>query len=231
VRTFSQPFFCLLVVVSALDQFDDGAAAQEKTESKSRRSVTTTEWPSLRGVLAVEDVRRSLELNDDEQEKVRLFVRNDRRGRPAFNPSDDDTTANPPEHAWQGELRQQERWLKVIVGAERYARIRQLQAQAGGLPGAFTRDEPSDRLGITGEQRNQARKEIRAAAEQMTDRFHAVAPGDFTENARARSELYEKLAPALTALLTEEQKVKWAEMVGEPADEELILKIRTLGGR
>src|SRR5205807_1112159 len=106
--------------------------------------------------------------------------------------SADDSTVDPPEHAWQGELRQQERWLKAIVGEERYARIRQLQAQAGGLPGALTRDEPSLQLGITSEQRNQARKEIRAAAEEMTDRFHAVAPGDFTENARARSELYEK---------------------------------------
>jgi hypothetical protein len=221
----------LLVVGSALALFEDQVQAQEKSESKNRRSITTTEWPSLRGVLTVEDVRRSLELNDDEQEKIRLFVRNDRRGRLALNISADDSTADPPEHAWQGELRQQERWLKAIVGEERYVRIRQLQAQAGGLPGALTRDEPSLHLGITTEQRNQARKEIRAAVEQMTDRFHAVAAGDFTENARVRSELYEKLAPALTALLSEEQKEKWAEMIGEPADDELILKIRRLGGR
>jgi hypothetical protein len=221
----------LLVVVSALALLENRAPAQEKGESKNRRSIRTTEWPSLRGVLTVDDVRQSLELNDDEQEKIRLFVKNDRRGRLALNVSADDSGADPPEHAWQRDLQQQERWLKAIVGDERYVRIRQLQAQGGGLPGAFIRDEPSDRLGITSEQRNQARKEIRAAADAMTDRFHAVAADDFTENARVRSELYEKLNPALTALLTEEQKEKWAEMIGEPADDELILKIRRLGGR
>lgn len=229
MRTIQQPFFGLLVVVSALALFAARAPAQEKSEPKSRRTITTTEWPSLRGVLSVEEVRDLLELNDDEQERVRLFVKNDRRGRPAPDP--DQAPADPPAHAWQGELRQQERWLKAIVGDERYVRVRQLQAQAGGLPGAFTRDEPSDRLGITLEQRNKARKEIRAAADEMTDRFHAVSPGDFTENARARSELYEKLTPTLAALLTDEQKEKWAEMTGEPADDELILKVRRLGGR
>src|SRR5207248_10524027 len=129
VRTYPKLFFRLLVAISALAVFEVRAPTQETTESKSRRTIRTTEWPSLRGVVAVEEVRRSLELNDDEQEKIRLFVRNDRRGRIALNISADDSAADPPEHAWQGELRQQERWLKAIVGEERFARTRQLQAQ------------------------------------------------------------------------------------------------------
>jgi hypothetical protein len=207
------------------------APGQEKTDSQSRRTVTTTEWPSLRGVLAIEDVRQLLNLNDEEQEAIRRFVRDE---RPRRGGRDDDPDSPPPPPAapaWQAALYRQERRLKRILGDERYQRIRQLQAQAGGLPAAFTRDDPSQQLGVTAEQRSQARKEIRAAAEKMNDRFQAVPRNRYEEQARLRTELYDSLTPQLTALLTEAQTEKWAEITGEPGDATLILKIRTLGGR
>ncbi len=99
------------------------------------------------------------------------------------------------------------------------------------MPAAFTRDDPSRQLGVTNEQRSEARKAIRAAAEKMNDRFRAVPRNQYEEQARLRTELYESLAPELTALLTDEQKEKWAAMTGEPADPALILRIRSLVGR
>jgi hypothetical protein len=207
------------------------ASAQEKSAAPARRTVTTTEWPSLRGVLAIDDVRNLLKLTDDEDEAIRRFVRDERPRRGGL---DDDGGGPPPPPdtpAWQATLFRQERRLKRILGDDRYHRIRQLQAQAGGLPAAFTRDDPSQQLGVTAEQRSQARKEIRAAAEKMNDRLQAVPKDRYEEHARLRTELYESLAPQLTALLTDAQKEKWAEITGEPGDAALILKIRTLGGR
>jgi hypothetical protein len=207
------------------------APAQEKADSPSRRTVTTTEWPSLRGVLAIDDVRDLLNLTDEEKDAIRRFVR-DERPRRGGRDDDPDSPPPPPDApAWQATLYRQERRLKRILGDERYLRIRQLQAQAGGLPAAFTSDDPSLQLGVTTEQRGQARKEIRAAAEKMNDRFQAVPKNQYEEQARLRTELYESLTPQLTALLTDAQKEKWAEITGEPGDATLILKIRTLGGR
>jgi len=204
------------------------ASGQEKVDPQNRRSITTTEWPSLKGVLAVQEVRDLLELSDEEQIDIRLFVDGK---RPRRSDDDEPTTATPPPEGappWQVELYRQERRLKRILGDERYTRIRQLQAQAGGLPGALTRDDPSTRLEVTAEQRSQARREVQAAADKMSDKFHAIPVQEFEKKARLRTELYDEVAPQLTALLTDEQKAKWAEMTGEPADPALILRIRTL---
>jgi len=204
--------------------------AQEKNGSQNRRTVATTEWPSLRGVLVIGEVRDLLHLTDEEKDEVERFVRGRRPGQ-----SDDNWPVLPqlpPDAApWQAELQRQERRLRGILGDERYARIRQFQAQAGALPAAFTRDDPSLQLGVTSEQRSEARKVIRAAAEKMNDRFHSVPRNQYEEQARLRTELYESLAPELAALLTDEQKEKWAAMTGEPADVALILRIRSLVGR
>jgi hypothetical protein len=207
------------------------ASGQEKVDPQNRRSITTSEWPSLKGVLAIGEVRNLLELTDDEQDEVRLFVDGK---RPRRRDDDEPTTATPPPPdapGWQMELYRQERRLKRILGDERYTRIRQIQAQAGGLPGAMTREDPSTRLEVTAEQRSQARKELRTVADKMADRFHEIPRGAYDKQAKLRTEMYDDVAPQLMAILTDEQKAKWAEMTGEPADPELILRIRTLGGR
>jgi hypothetical protein len=231
VLTRRLQFFLFAACVAGLLWAGVIIPAQEKSDSRSRRAVTTTEWPSLRGVLAVEDVRHLLQVNDEEQEEIRLFVEGKRSRQRESDRNTDELPLPDNAPAWQIELRRQERRLKRILGDERYVRIRQLQAQAGGLAAAFTRDDPSLQLAVSPEQRNQARKEIRAAADKMMDRFRSV-PGDrFVEQARLRTELYEHVAPELQRLLTDEQKAKWAEKTGEPAAETLNLQIRTLGGR
>jgi hypothetical protein len=209
------------------------ASGQEKAETQNRKSITTSEWPSLRGVLAIGEVRQLLELNDEEQDEIRLFV-DDKRQRRGRDDEPVETVSPPPSDdapVWQRELYRQERRLTRIVGKERFVRIRQIQAQAGGLPGALTRDDPSTRLEVTAEQRSQARKELRAIADKKTDQFHTIPARDHDQQAKFRSEMYDEVAPQLMEILTDEQKAKWVEMTGEPADPALILRIRTLGGR
>src|SRR5262249_2529721 len=152
---------------------------------------------------AVEEVRNLLELTDEEQVEIRRFVEGKRSRQPEGDNKPDESPLPPDAPAWQIELRRQERRLNRILGDERYARIRQLQAQAGGRPPAFTRDDPSLQLGVTPEQRNEARKEIRAAADKMMDRFQNVSGDRFVELARLRTELYGQVAPQLEKLLTD----------------------------
>ena len=52
---------------------------------------------------------------------------------------------------------------------------------------------------------------------------------DFTaarDDAEALSELYKKANEKIAAILTDDQKSKWKKMLGEPAEEELLAKIR-----
>src|SRR5262245_36726363 len=78
------------------------ASGQEKTETQNRRSITTSEWPSLRGVLAIEEVRNLLELNEEEQDEIRLFVEDKRPRRGGDEPVDTVSPPPPPDAAvWQ----------------------------------------------------------------------------------------------------------------------------------
>ncbi len=141
-----QPFLhrlvagCTVLLVAAAS-----VPAQEKNDAQSRRTVATTEWPSLKGVLAIGEVRALLKLSDEEREEVELFV----RGRQPRQRDDNWPVLPPlpPDAApWQVELQRQERRLRGILGDERYARIRQLGAGgrfAGGLHAR--RSEPAAR--------------------------------------------------------------------------------------
>jgi hypothetical protein len=84
------------------------------------------------------------------------------------------------------------------------------------LSAVFSR-EIREKLEISDEQRNQAFGELREMREEFT------AAGD---DAEALAELYKKANEKITAVLTDDQKSKWKKMLGEPAEEELLAKIR-----
>ena len=82
--------------------------------------------------------------------------------------------------------------------------------------------ETREKLEISDEQREQASSELREMREEFT------AAGD---DAEARGKLYKKAEEKIAAILTDEQKSKWKKMLGEPAEEELLAKIRAAGRR
>ena len=77
--------------------------------------------------------------------------------------------------------------------------------------------ETREKLEISDEQRNQASGELRGMREEYT------AAGD---DAEALEKLYKKADEKIAAILTDDQKSKWEKMLGEPAEEELLINIR-----
>lgn len=113
---------------------------------------------------------------------------------------------------------EKEQQLAKSVGEKKIKRIRQLSLQAGGFLSAVYNRETREKLEISDEQRNQASGELRGMREEFT------AAGD---DAEALGELYKKADEKIAAILTDDQKSKWKKMLGEPAEEELLIKIRT----
>jgi hypothetical protein len=60
----------------------------------------------------------------------------------------------------------------------------------------------------------------------MREQFLAAA-----EDIEARAKLVKESNEQLAEILTDQQKSKWQEMLGEPADEELLAKIRSVSSR
>ena len=112
---------------------------------------------------------------------------------------------------------EKEQQLAKSVGEKTIKRIRQLSLQAGGFLSAIFSRETREKLDIADEQRNQAFGELRGMREEFT------AAGD---DAEALGELFKKSDEKIAAILTDDQKSKWKKMLGEPAEEELLIKIR-----
>ena len=117
---------------------------------------------------------------------------------------------------------EKEQQLAKSVGEKKIKRIRQLSLQAGGFLSAIFSRETRQKLEISDEQRDQASRELRG----MREEFTAAA-----DDAKALAELYKKADEKIAAILTDDQKSKWKKMLGEPAEAELLAKIRAAGRR
>ena len=118
---------------------------------------------------------------------------------------------------YNDQRQEKEQQLAESVGEKKIKRIRQLSLQAGGFLSAVFSREIREKLEISDEQRNQAFGELR----EMREEFTAAE-----DDAEALSELYKKADEKITAVITDDQKSKWKKMLGEPAEEELLAKIR-----
>ena len=118
--------------------------------------------------------------------------------------------------------RQKEKQLAESLSEEKAKRIRQLSLQAGGLTSALIDRETARQLGISDDQRSSAFESLRGLREEFS------SAGDDEE---ARAKLLKKADEKLTAFLSDEQKKKWEEMLGKPAGEQLLAKIRSAAAR
>ena len=78
--------------------------------------------------------------------------------------------------------------------------------------------QKAQKLEFTDDQMNSFRESMSG----LRDEFRTA--GDDPE---ARAKLFEKIDEKLAAVLTPDQKKKWKEMLGKPASDELLGKIRT----
>jgi hypothetical protein len=82
--------------------------------------------------------------------------------------------------------------------------------------------ETAQQLGISDDQRSQALESLREMREEFSS-----AGGD----AEAMAKLLKKADEKLATFLSEDQKGKWEDMLGKPAGQELLAKIRAAAAR
>jgi hypothetical protein len=99
--------------------------------------------------------------------------------------------------------------LAKLVGAEQFERILQLSMQSRGLLSAFDPGIPAHKLKISDEQYRELEKTTRELHKEVA----------------AGKDVLGKINEKVAQILSDEQKEKWKEMIGEPASKELLDKI------
>jgi tetratricopeptide (TPR) repeat protein len=178
-------------------------------------------------MLAIEEIVKDLKLDAKQQEAVRKALAD-------FQ----DAIKAPPPAGKKGfggfNANEQQALLKfnaaiAPVLGEKMKRLDQIAAQGAGLPAFFT-PARQEKLGLTEDQLAKGRDITAAAYKDILDkaakdggRLSLVGP----KGAELRTAYVDKATIDLLQLLTKEQNKRWLEIVGEPLQPDVLLKVRT----
>ena len=118
-----------------------------------------------------------------------------------------------------------ERELAKVLKKEQLQRLKQIALQVEGLA-ALARPEIAKQVGLTEGQQQQIREILREANEKRRALFQQGPPADRQAMFREMQKIREWVDEQIGKLLTEQQKKKWQELIGEP----FKLEFRPFGG-
>ena len=202
-----------VVCVSLLLVAAAGTANAQQRRGLFGRGVTVLH------VATVPAVAKELKLTDGQVTAAKELVTEDRKQRDRLLRGAGDLAQEERRARFQkySEQRQEnEEKLGEAVGPEKLKRIRQLRFQTTGLMSAFFSKETAQQLEIADSQGRQALQELRY----MGDEFRSVR-----DDPEAMAKFLKKVDEKLAGHLTDDQKSRWKEMLGKPADEKLLVKI------
>lgn len=203
MRSLTTSAFALAVLVSWAVQI--GAADKEKNkEAKMVPEEGAVEIMLLRQP----SVRKELKLSNDESTKIDEYAA--KQWQRAQDASGYDEKKRDQEFVEM--TKENDRFLDETLKKEQRHRLDQIAMQVAGLLNV-TRPAIASKLGLTDEQKKQARvyqKEARESVEELL----------YTSNEQQRKEQAKELRQTsrkrLMELLTAEQETKWKEMTGAP---------------
>jgi Spy/CpxP family protein refolding chaperone len=118
-----------------------------------------------------------------------------------------------------------EKELAKVLKKEQLQRLKQIALQVEGLA-ALARPEIAKQVGLTEGQQQQIREILREANEKRRALFQQGPPADRQAMFREMQKIREWVDEQIGKLLTEQQKKKWQELIGEP----FKLEFRPFGG-
>jgi len=118
-----------------------------------------------------------------------------------------------------------EKELAKVLKKEQLQRLRQIALQVEGMA-ALARPEIAKQVGLTEGQQQQIREILREANEKRRALFQQGPPADRQAMFREMQKIRQWVDEQISKLLTEQQKKKWQELIGEP----LKLEFRPFGG-
>jgi hypothetical protein len=162
-------------------------------------------------LLRMPEVQAELKLTDEQKTKVTEMLEKQRgqgRGQ-GFR----DLSREEREKQLAERRAAAQKELAAFLNADQLKRYRQLQLQQQGLP-ALRETALQDELKLTPEQRTKVATILQEQSEEMRSAF-----GGGGDRGAARSQMEairKKTSEKLEALLTDDQKKRWKEMLGEP---------------
>ncbi len=109
----------------------------------------------------------------------------------------------------------EDKQLATILNADQMKRYGQLRLQRQGMT-ALAEKEVADELTLTADQRTKVQEIMQQQAVEMRSLFQGGGGGDREANRAKMEEMRKATDTKLAALLTDDQKKKWQEMVGAP---------------
>jgi Spy/CpxP family protein refolding chaperone len=168
-------------------------------------------------ILRMPEVQTELKLTDDQKTKVVSLserIQEERRGQlqELRDLSDEERQKRMTE--WRMSENKQ---LGEILNADQMKRYNQLRLQRAGLSVALAEKEVVDELKLTADQQTKVREIIQAQQAERRSLFQDGGGGGDREAMMEKMQALQKQTDAkLVALLTDEQKTKWAQLIGTP---------------
>jgi len=163
-------------------------------------------------LLRAESVQKELNITDEQMTKINEALEAGRPGagqRPNFQDMTDEERTKFREEM-EKRSAEQDKKINEILNEQQQKRLKQIRVQLMGAF-AFSDEQVGKDLAITDEQRDK----IREAFGEIRDAMQDVPQG---ERAARGREMTEKMNAKVMEILTDEQKAKYKEMVGEPFD-------------
>ena len=177
---------------------------------------------TLMGLLAQESVQKELKLTEEQVKSVKELAVKQREGFSGLR----DLPAEERMAKIQERIKEHEKALGDVIGAEQLGRLKQISLQVRGAS-AFSDPAVVTALSLSDEQKDKI-KAIQEEARKARGEFDP----EKREESRAKIEAARKAAAEKTlAVLTAEQTTKWKELIGAPFTGELRRPDFERGGR
>lgn len=165
-------------------------------------------------LLRSEKIQKELELTDDQKAELQKIAEQAReKMREAFQSGQRDP------QRFRQLMEETNKAIQNVLLPHQQKRLNQIQLQLGGIAAAVEREDVRKELAITEDQlakireaRDKVREELRGQRPQQGER---PDPAQMRERFR---EMRQKVEEAVLSVLTDEQKEKWNDMIGEKID-------------
>jgi len=162
-------------------------------------------------LLRNEAVQKELSITDEQMTKLKEVIevpRGEGGNRPNFRDMSDEEREKAMEEMAK-RTAEQEKKIAEILDEKQVARLKQVRRQVSGATGIVNDEELAKELSLTEEQTSKIRQTVQTLRESM--REVGGGGGGFAE-------VREKMNAEVMKVLTDDQKAKYKELLGEPFD-------------
>lgn len=165
-------------------------------------------------LLRVEKVQKEIELTEDQKAELQKIEEQSRaRMRELFQGGGQDREA--ARQRFEQARKETEKAIEGVLLPNQVKRLKEIRLQVMGIGAALMDEEVRKELGVTEEQAQKIRDATQKAMEELRGQRQEGERPSREQMQQRMEEMRKKLADAVMSQLTEEQKNKWNQMIGE----------------